>query len=78
MNLPLTNISCVGQNELCKVVVTNNSETPKQDIDVYKTGDYKEPDYIETDNESHGGKIPCELFCVTGKDLDCIDIDDLF
>ena len=43
-----------------------------------KTGDYKEPDYIETDNESHGGKIPCELFCVIGKDLDCIDIDDLF
>ena len=78
MNLPLTNIGCVGQNELYKVVVTNNSETPKQDIDVYKTGDYKEPDYIETDNESHGGKIPCELFCVTGKDLDCIDIDDLF
>ena len=39
-------------------------------------------DCVEQDelckNESHGGKIPCELFCVTGKDLDCIDIDDLF
>ncbi len=29
-------------------------------------------------NESHGGKIPCELFCVTGKDSDYIDIEDLF
>lgn len=29
-------------------------------------------------NESHGEKIPCGLFCVTGKDLDCIDIDALY
>lgn len=29
-------------------------------------------------NESHGGKIPCELFCVTGKDSDYIDIEDLY
>ncbi len=43
-----------------------------------KTGDYKEPDYIDTDNESHGGEIPCELFCITGKDSDYIDIDDLY
>ena len=43
-----------------------------------KTGDYKEPDYIKADSKSHGGKIPCELFCVIGKDLDYIDIDDLF
>lgn len=43
-----------------------------------KTGDYKEPDYIKADSKSHGGKIPCELFCVIGKDLDCISIDDLF
>ncbi len=78
MNLPLVNTDCVGQDDLCKVVPPKNSETPKQDIEIYKTGDYIEPDYIEANNESHGGKIPCELFCVTGKDLDCIDIDDLF
>ena len=29
-------------------------------------------------NESHGGKIPCELFCVTGKDSGYIDIEDLY
>lgn len=29
-------------------------------------------------NESHGRKIDRELFCVTGKDSDCIDIDDLY
>ena len=28
-------------------------------------------------DESHG-ECNHELFCVTGKDLDCIDIDDLF
>ena len=43
-----------------------------------QTGDYKEPDYIEADNESHGGEILCELFCITGKDSDYIDIDDLY
>ena len=26
-----------------------------------KTGDYKEPDYIDADNESHGGEIPFAL-----------------
>ena len=29
-------------------------------------------------NESHGRKIDRELFCVTGKDSDYIDIDDLY
>ncbi len=29
-------------------------------------------------NESHGGKIPGELFCVTGNDSGLIDIDDLY
>jgi len=72
------NTNCVGHNDLCKVVFPNNSETPKQDIEIYKTGDYKEPDYIEADNESHGGEIPCELFCVTGNDPDYIDIGDLY
>ena len=47
MNLPLTNIGCVGQNELYK-------------------------------NESHGRKSDRELFCVTEKDLEFIDIDDLY
>ena len=41
-------------------------------------GNFKEPNYIEADNESHGGKIPCELFCVTGKDSELIDIDSIF
>lgn len=54
------------------------SESPKQDIEIYKTGYYIEFDYIEADSESHGRKIGCELFCVTGKDSDHIDIDDLF
>ncbi len=30
------------------------------------------------DNESHSGKIPSELFCVTGKDSGLIDLDDLY
>lgn len=76
MNLALVNIDCVGQDELCKVEFSNNFKTPKHDI--CKTGDYKEPDYIEADNESHGGEIPCELFCVTGNDSDYIDIEDLY
>jgi len=29
-------------------------------------------------NGSHGRKSDRELFCVTEKDLDCIDIDDLY
>ncbi len=73
----LTNIDCVGQNELCKVVSPKNSETPKWDIEICKTGDYKEPDYIETDSESHGNNDH-ELFCVMGKDSDLIDIEDLY
>ena len=64
-------MDCVGQNELCKVVSTPISVEPK-------TGYCREPDYIEADNESHGRKIRRELFCVTGKDLEFIDIDDLY
>lgn len=67
----IINTGCVGQDKICK-----DNHTP---IGVqFKTDDYKEPDYIEADNESHGGKIPGELFRVTGKDLECIDIDDLY
>lgn len=29
-------------------------------------------------DESHGAKLHGELFCVTGKDSDCIDIDSIF
>ena len=67
----LTNIDYAGQNELCKVVFPKNSETPKQDTVSSKTDDIKIYEF-------HGGKIPCELFCVTGKDLEFIDIDSIF
>ena len=106
VQMNLANTDCVVRDELCKVVSPKNSESPKRDIEVYKTGGYKEPDYIEPNNftpnvkigepkvsadkeqnpdysdiadgESHGVEIPCGLFCVTGKDLDCIDMDDLY
>ena len=77
MNLPLVNTDCVGQDELCKVESPKNSENPKQDIEVYKTGDCREPNYIEIDNESHD-KSNHGIFCVTGKDSEIIDIDDLY
>lgn len=47
IQMNLTNVDCVGQDELCK-------------------------------NESHGRKSDRELFCVTEKDSDYIDIDDLY
>ena len=47
VQMNLTNIDCVGQDELCK-------------------------------NDSHGVKLHGELFCVTEKDLDYIDIDSIF
>ena len=67
----LTNMDCVGQDELCKA---NRTPTGVQ----FKTGDYKEPDYIEADKESRGEKIRRELFCINGKDSGYIDIDDLY
>lgn len=66
----------IGKDELCKVESPKVSESPKQDIEIYKTGDYIEFDYIEADSESHSRKIGCELFYVTGKDSEHIDIDD--
>lgn len=106
VQLDLANNDCIGQNILCKMVVTNNSEAPMTNNDICKMGDYKEPDYMESNsftsnvrisepkvsadkeqnpnnsysayNESHSGEIPCELFCVTEKDSDYIDIDDLY
>lgn len=66
----LTNTDCVGQNDLCK-----NNHTP---IGVqFKTGDYKEPDYIEAYNKSHGNGNH-GILCVMGKDSDLIDIEDLY
>jgi len=73
-----TNTDCVGHNDLCKAVSPPNGEHTK-------TGDCKELDYIDTNNfnrnevsETHSRKFDHEPFCVTGKDLDLIDIDDLF
>lgn len=67
VQMNLANNDCVGQDEVCKA---NRTPTGVQS----KTGDCKEPDYIEANNESHRGKIPCELFCVSGKDGDQIGI----
>ena len=70
VQMDLANNACVGQDELCK-----NNHTPSG-VQT-KTGDYKEPDYTEADIESHG-KFNRGIFCVTGKDSDYIDIDDLY
>lgn len=71
MNLPLANIDYVRHDDLCKVVFPNNSETPKQDTISSKTDDINI-------NESHGRKIGYELFGVTEKDLELIDMDSIF
>ncbi len=71
VQMNLTNMDSVGQDKLYKVVSTPSGVESK-------TGDFKEPDYIDADNESHGGKIPCGLFCVTGQDSGFIDIEDLY
>lgn len=68
--MDLANIDCVGHNDLYKVVSAPTGEHTK-------TGDYKEPDYIEADNESHGNNDR-GIFCVIENDSDCIDIDDLY
>ena len=57
VRMNLTNIDCVGHNDLCKVVSPNYSDSA---------------DNESHDNSSHG------IFCVTGKDSDYIDIDDLY
>ncbi len=71
VQMNLTNIDCVGHNNLCKVGSTPSGVQSK-------TGDYKETDYIEADSESQGRKTDRELFCVTGKDIDCIDVENLY
>ena len=67
----IANTDCFGHNDLCKVVSRNNFVTPKQDIIPFTL------DGTNVD-ESQGRKTDRELFCVTGKNLECIDIDDLF
>lgn len=62
----------MGQDDLCKVVSENNFITPKQDTENCKTGDYKETDYIKTDNESYD-RNDHGLLCVIEKDSDYID-----
>ena len=66
----MTNIDCVGQYDLCK---NNHTPTGVQ----FKTGDYKESNYIEVDSESHD-RCNHGLFCVTGNDSELIDIEDLY
>ena len=70
VQMNLTKTDCVGHDFFCKVVSTPIGAEAK-------TGDYKEPDYIEADNESHD-KSNHGIFCVTEKDSDCIDIDDMY
>lgn len=60
----------MGQDEFCKVVSTPIGVQ-------FKTGDYKEPDYIEADIESHDNNNH-GIFCVTGNDLELVNIDDLY
>lgn len=68
MNLSLANIDCVGQDEPYKVAFLKVS-----------AGKELDPNYLgQADNESHGGKIPHELFCVTGSDSELIDTEDLY
>lgn len=66
----MANIDCVGQDELCKENCTPSGVQ-------FETGDYKEADYIEADNEPYD-ECNHELFCVTEKDSDYIDIEDLY
>lgn len=75
----MADVNCVGRDELCKVV-TNNSEAPKTRIGEPKVSADKEQSTNNSDstiNESHG-ECNHELFCVTGKDSDYIDIEDLY
>lgn len=39
----------MGQDELCKVISPKVSESPKQDSENCKIGDFQEPDYIDAD-----------------------------
>ena len=67
-----------GNDNWGEPVSMENDFSIEEILDMPTEGNFKEPNYIEADNESHGGKIPCELFCVTGKDSELIDIDSIF
>ena len=60
VQMNLTNIDCVGHNDLCKVVSTPTGVQSK-------TGDYKEPDYIEANNFTPNVRI-CEPKVSVGKE----------
>ncbi len=66
----LTNTDCMEQDDLCRVESRNNFVTPKQDTISSKTDGININE--SHDNSSHG------IFCVTGKDSDYIDIEDLY
>jgi len=71
----LTNTDCVDQNEPCKVVSSPNGEQSKRgNCKESNTNNFNRNEVSET----HSRKFDHEPFCVTGKDLDLIDIDDLF
>jgi len=69
------NSSGTGQNNGYKQVSTLICVQPR-------VGKLKESDYIESNtftlNETHGRKVDRKCFCTTEKDLDLINIDDLF
>ena len=73
----LTKKDYVGQDAPCKVVSNQIGVESK-------TGDCNEPVYIETNNftpkdsETHSRKFDCESFGITEKDIDLVDMDDLF
>jgi len=60
---------CIGLNEPYKVESYNNSKTLKQGSIPSQIDD------INTDESHHNSHHG--IFCVTGKDSDLIDIDDL-
>ncbi len=47
-------------------------------LDMPVMGDESGEQNIDSDDESHCAELHSELFCVTEKDLDLIDIDDLY
>lgn len=86
--MDLANIDCVGRDEPCKTGDYKEPDyeeadnftpnvrigEPRVSADKGQNSNYSDI----ADNESHGRKTDRELFCVAEKDLDYIDIDDLF
>lgn len=61
---------CIGSDEPCKMVSPQVSGSPKQGSIPSQMDDMNTDE--SHDNSNHG------IFCVTGKDLDLIDIDNLY